>query len=137
MERVNIATAFLKHNNLILILKRSKNVKTMKGKWAGISGYIEDELPIDTAIREVEEEVSIKSDKIRLLAKGDKLEVIDDENNVIWEINPFLFYTEDTNIRLEREHDDYKWIKPEDIINYDTVPKLREALYSCISKMKE
>ncbi|GIU72674.1 MAG: hypothetical protein KatS3mg003_2361 [Candidatus Nitrosocaldaceae archaeon] len=137
MREAKIATAFLEHNGSILILKRSKNVKTMKGKWAGISGYIENESPLDAAIREIKEETGIDKDKLRLLAKGDTIDVIDYENNTIWKVHPFLFYTYDTNIRLEKEHDKYKWIKPEEIINYDTVPKLKEALYSCLEHLKE
>lgn len=137
MRRAEIATAFLEHNGFILILKRSKNVKTMKSKWAGISGYIEEEAPKDAAIREVKEETSIDSDKLKLLAKGDVIDVIDYENNTIWRVHPFLFYTYDINIKLEREHDEYRWIKPEEIINYDTVPKLKEALYSCLEHLRK
>lgn len=137
MKRAEIATTFLEHNNLILILKRSKNVKTMKGKWAGISGYIEREEPIDAAIREVREETGVERDKLKLLAKGNIVEVIDYENDMVWRVHPFLFHTSDTNIRLEKEHENYKWIKPEEIINYDTVPKLKEALYSCIEKARD
>ncbi len=137
MRRAKIATAFLEHNGSILILKRSKKVKTMKGKWAGISGYIEVETPKDAAIREIKEETGIDKDKLKLLAKGDIIDVIDYENNTIWRVYPFLFYTSDTNIRLEKEHDEYRWIKPEEIINYDTVPKLKEALYSCLEHLSK
>ena len=135
MRRAKIATAFLEHNSHILILKRSKKVKTMKEKWAGVSGYVEAEAPIDAAIREVREETGIDKEKLKLLAKGKAIDVIDRENNTIWQVHPFLFYTYDTNIRLEKEHEEYRWIKPEEIINYDTVPKLKEALYSCLEQL--
>ena len=137
MRRARIATAFLAHNGFILILKRSKRVKTMKGKWAGISGYIEDETPKDAAMREVKEETGIDKDKLKLLAEGNVIDVIDHENNTIWRVYPFLFYTSTTNIRLEKEHVAYKWIKPEEIINYNTVPKLKEALYSCLEHLSK
>ena len=137
MKKARIATALLEHDGFILLLKRSKNVKTMKGKWAGISGYIEQEEAIDAAIREVKEEVGIDKDKLRLLARGDVIEVKDYENDTIWIVHPFLFHTSDTNIRLEREHEDYRWIKPEDIACYDTVPKLKEALEGCLRKVRE
>jgi hypothetical protein len=29
---------------------------------------------------------------------------------------------------LDWEHDQYKWIRPAEIENYDTVPRLKEAL---------
>lgn len=41
----------------ILILKRSNKVRTYKGLWSGISGYIEEnEKPIDTPFKEIREE---------------------------------------------------------------------------------
>ncbi len=126
--RARIVTAFLEHDGLVLILKRSMNVKSMKGKWAGISGYIEDEEPIDAAIREIEEETGIERSKLRFIAKGSVIEVYD--NDITWLVHPFRFYTDDTNRRLESEHDEYRWIKPEEIIYYDTVPKLKETLDS-------
>ncbi len=137
MDKVKIATAFLTSKGLILILKRSSNVRTMRNKWAGISGYIELESSIDAAQREIEEETGIKRDRVRLVAEGNMIEVIDDENKVIWEVYPFLFDTDDTNIRLDKEHDEYRWIKAEDIINYETVPRLREALYNCLAKLSD
>jgi 8-oxo-dGTP diphosphatase len=39
-NRVNVITVFLEHDKKILILKRSRKVKTMKTKWGGISGYV-------------------------------------------------------------------------------------------------
>ena len=41
MRSTKIVTSFIKHNERLLILKRSDEVKTMKGLWAGISGIIE------------------------------------------------------------------------------------------------
>jgi 8-oxo-dGTP diphosphatase len=40
-NRVNVITVFLEHDKKILILKCSQKVKSMKTKWAGVSGYIE------------------------------------------------------------------------------------------------
>jgi len=41
MRATKIVTCFLIRDDKILILKRSKNVKTMKNLWGGISGIIE------------------------------------------------------------------------------------------------
>jgi 8-oxo-dGTP diphosphatase len=52
-RKVNVITVFLEHHKKILILKRSQKVKTMKTKWAGISGYIEHEEPVKRALKEI------------------------------------------------------------------------------------
>ena len=41
MYSTNIVTSFIKDDDKILILKRSKKVKSMKSLWAGVSGIIE------------------------------------------------------------------------------------------------
>ena len=36
--------------------------------------------------------------------------------------------TTNNTVNLDWEHDQYKWVNPKEIENYDTVPKLKEAL---------
>ncbi|MCD6467174.1 MAG: NUDIX domain-containing protein, partial [Methanomicrobia archaeon] len=62
----DVVTSFLSFDNKILILKRSEKVSTYKGKWAGISGYIEDETPLEAAQREIFEELGLKKEDITL-----------------------------------------------------------------------
>ena len=60
MRSTKIVTSFLKHNDKVLILKRSNKVKTMKGLWAGVSGIIENnESPLERAKIEIFEELGI------------------------------------------------------------------------------
>ena len=65
MRSTKIVTSFIRDNEKLLILKRSDEVKTMKGLWAGISGIIEkNEEPFKRAKIEIFEEVGITEDKI-------------------------------------------------------------------------
>ena len=48
--------------------------------------------------------------------------------NITWVVHPFYFQASSNMINLEWEHDQYKWINPNEIENYDTVPKLKEVL---------
>jgi len=41
MRYTNIVTSIIKHQEKILLLKRSDKVKTMKNMWSGVSGVIE------------------------------------------------------------------------------------------------
>ena len=45
MRYTRIVTSFLKNQEKILLLRRSQNVKTMKGLWGGVSGIIENDEP--------------------------------------------------------------------------------------------
>ncbi len=133
MRKNNVVTAFLEHDGKILILKRSDKVRTMKGKWAGISGYIEEnETALERALKEIEEEVGLKKEDVELVRVGEPLEVPDEERNTLWIVHSHLFKTSSVKIKLDWEHDQYKWIEPKDITNYDTVLMLRETLLRCL-----
>ena len=133
MRKVNVVTSFLEHDGKILILRRSDKVRTMKHKWAGISGYIEeDETALERALKEIHEEVGLKREDVKLIRAAEPLEVPDMEQDILWVVHPHLFKTSNTNIKLEWEHDQYKWIDPEDIANYDTVLMLKETLLRCL-----
>ena len=93
MRKTRIVTSFLKHNNKILILKRSQKVKSMKELWAGISGIIENnELPINRAKIEIFEEVGIKQEYITLIKSSNEITVESPQYaNHQWIIFPFFF----------------------------------------------
>lgn len=133
MKKIKVVTSFLEHDGKILILRRSDKVRTMKHQWAGISGYIEsNETPLERALKEIEEEVGLKKEDIKLVKAAEPLEVPDKERDILWVVNPHIFKTSNTNVRLDWEHDQHKWIDPEDIANYDTVLMLKETLLRCL-----
>ncbi|MEO9364805.1 MULTISPECIES: NUDIX domain-containing protein [Candidatus Nitrosocaldus] len=135
MRRVHVVTSFVMHKGRILILRRSSRVKTMKHKWAGISGYIEQaEDALERAYREIEEETGIPRASLMLISTGREVEVVDEDNDTIWVVHPYLFESSSNDVRLDWEHDSYLWIKPEEISSFDTVPMLKEALESCLYK---
>jgi 8-oxo-dGTP diphosphatase len=128
-NRVNIVTVFLEHDKKILILKRSQKVKTMKTKWGGISGYIEQEEPVKRALKEIAEETGLKNKNVTLLRIGEPLEAVEsDKPEITWIVHPFLFSSDTDQIRIDWEHDEYRWINPKEIENYETVPRLEDAL---------
>jgi 8-oxo-dGTP diphosphatase len=128
-NRVNIVTVFLEHDKKILILKRSQKVKTMKTKWGGISGYIEQEEPVKRALKEIAEETGLKNKNVTLLRIGEPLEAVESGSpEITWIVHPFLFSSNTDQIRIDWEHDEYKWINPKEIVNYETVPRLKDAL---------
>jgi 8-oxo-dGTP pyrophosphatase MutT (NUDIX family) len=128
----DVVTSFLWNNGEVLILRRSARVGTFQGRWAGVSGYIED--PEDEqATREVAEETGLLDADLKLLKKGKLLEVEDPENNVLWRVRPYLFSIEGRGrIKIDWEHTETRWIKPEEISSFETVPGLKEALFSLL-----
>jgi 8-oxo-dGTP pyrophosphatase MutT (NUDIX family) len=133
MKKIKVVTVFLEHEGKILILRRSGKVRTMKHKWAGISGYIEsNEDVLERAYKEISEEVGLQSNEIELVKRAEPLEVPDKERDTLWIVHPHLFKTSRTDLRLDWEHDRYQWIDPSEMTDYETVPMLKEALQSVL-----
>ena len=134
MRSTRIITAFIKNNNKILILKRSDKVRSMKGLWSGISGIIENnEIPINRAKIEIFEEVGIKKNKINLVKSMEKIKIRSPQyENHEWEVFPFLFETKETEIKLNWENSEYKWINVNELKNYETVPSLDKILFNLL-----
>ena len=134
MHSTDIVTSFLLNQEKILILRRSKNVKTMKNMWSGISGIIEnDEEPLTRAKIEIFEEVGIKENEIKLLKIGKEMDIISPQyKNHQWHVFPFLFETENLKIKINWENSDFKWINQVELKKFDTVPNLEKVLLSLL-----
>ncbi len=124
VERVDVVTAFLKKDESILLLKRSDEVKTFKGRWAGVSGYLEMDDSTVQVKTEIKEETKLDG---KLISKGETVKTRDGKN--IWNVHPFLFEV-DGEPELDWEHERYKWVRPDKIKDLKTVPKLWEAYVS-------
>ena len=134
IRSTKIVTCILKKADKILILKRSNKVKSMKSLWAGVSGIIEkNELPLARAKIEIFEELGIKNEEIKLLKEAEKMRIVSPQyENHEWEVFPFLFEIQESEIKLNWENTEFKWINEEDISNYDTVPNLDKVLINLL-----
>jgi PncC family amidohydrolase len=128
MDEKHVVTCFLEHGGKILILRRSGKVGTYRRSWAGVSGYLETN-DIDQAYTEISEETDLYKKDLKLVKKGEPLEVIDKDLNRKWIVHPFLFHVKAPDkVKIDWEHTEAKWIKPPELKKYETVPGLARAL---------
>ena len=128
LQEKQVVTCFLESENQILILRRSGQVGSYQGKWAGVSGYIETSAD-EQAMIEMEEETSLSREDVELIRKGKPLPVEDKRLGVRWVVHPYLFHIKDRDkVKIDWEHKEARWINPEEKGNFDTVPKLKETL---------
>ena len=123
-----MVTCFLESNGEILILRRSQQVGSYRGRWAGVSGYIEKTAD-EQALVEIKEETGLSSEDVKLIKRGRPLPIKDEELGVKWLVHPYLFHIRDRGkIKIDWEHKEARWIKPNEIGDYQTVPMLKETL---------
>jgi len=123
VEEVGVVTAMLERaDGRILLLERSAKVGSFQGRWAGVSGYLEDPTPLDQAYREVREEVGIGREDLILRCSGSVVMARDGAR--VYVVHPFRFEVRTTELKLDWEHVRAEWVRPEEIRRRPTVPKL-------------
>ena len=119
-----VVTAFLERGGRVLVVRRSESVGSFRGKWSGISGFLEGPDPEAHVRREVEEETGLAD--LRLLAAGPVIRGRGPDTTV-YAIRPFRFEAPVGDVRLDWENVEYRWVAPEEMAALDAVPKLRTA----------
>ncbi len=118
----------------ILLVRRSQRVGSYRGHWAGVSGFVEAGVtPEEQAYTEIREETSLQRDQVRLLRSGQVVEHVDEELGRHFYIHPFLFEVlTPALIQTDWEAVEMRWIVPDTLSTYETVPKLLEVYNSAI-----
>lgn len=127
VEEVAVVTAFLERaDGRVLLLERSSKVGSFPGRWAAVSGYLEDLPPLDQAYREVREELGIGPDSLTLQSRGTT--VLARDGARIYVVAPFRFELRTSAaLKLDWESVRAEWVRPEEISLRTTVPKLDRA----------
>jgi len=134
-----VLTVFVQYNDKILLLKRSDKVSTYKGKWNTVTGYLDEPRPLLEKIHaELQEELGITEDIIESYHIGEFFSFTDPTVQKTWIVHPAIVTLNRLpRITLDWEHTDYVWIDPEDMTQYDTVPKLSLSLRQDLLKGKK
>jgi translation initiation factor 2B subunit (eIF-2B alpha/beta/delta family) len=131
MKLRHVVTVFLQHpdQRRVLAGHRSEDVRTYPGRWAGISGAVEEgEQPRDAAERELQEETSLTPEDYEVRSAGRVVRAVDWGLGYVWIIHPFLFQCRRPGgVQHDWEHVDVQWIEPDALWDRPTVPRLREA----------
>jgi 8-oxo-dGTP diphosphatase len=121
-----VVTSFLEDPvGRVLIVRRSDRVGTFRGRWSAISGYLEGDEPIDRARIEVLEETGIPGGELREPRRGEPL--LAREDRIIFRVHPFRFRVERPTVKLDWENLEFRWVRPDELRAFETVPKLLEA----------
>jgi 8-oxo-dGTP pyrophosphatase MutT (NUDIX family) len=129
-DRALVLTCFVRFEGKILLLKRSEQVRTYRGKWHAVAGYIDEPKPVrEKALEELKEELGVRAEQVSDLRLGAPFEFTDLASRKSWIVYPVLAeLKEKPQVRLDWEHVEFRWVLPEEIRNYATVPRLDESL---------
>ncbi len=119
-------TAVIKYNDKFLIVKRNSKEIAYPGKWTIPGGKAEKgESIIDVLKREIKEEVGLDiGDEKEFLR--DYTFVRPDKHNVIG--FTFLVTASSDDVRLGEDFEDFKWILPHELKDYDHIEGIKEEI---------
>jgi ADP-ribose pyrophosphatase YjhB (NUDIX family) len=129
-EIAPVITIFVRYGSKILLLRRSDRVSTYRGKWNTVAGYLDELKPLkEKILEELREEIGIDEKLISSIEVGEFFEFKDREIGRRWIVTPALVeLIEKPNIKLNWEHSEYRWIEPNEMDRFDTVPNLDTGL---------
>lgn len=133
----NIATAFLLHENKILLIKRGDHKSIGPGKWFGVGGHIEPEEinnPYAAAFREIFEETGIERNQIEDLEL--KYIVYNPIGSEII-INHIFFGNPSITEVVEGDEGALHWVDRSQAIERIEIPAVRLALESYFSAVRK
>ncbi|HEY3510920.1 NUDIX domain-containing protein [Kribbella sp. NPDC051137] len=126
--RIEIATAVLVRDGLVLLAHRHPGREAYPDSWSFLGGHVEPgELPHEAVARECREEIRVDIDNPRPIAMT--------VNNPVLTMHGFLvtrWAGEPFNAAPE-EHDDLRWFRPSYLTNLklahpETLPSILEAV---------
>jgi 8-oxo-dGTP pyrophosphatase MutT (NUDIX family) len=129
-----VLVCFVECQGKILLLKRSSKVRSYRGKWCGVAGYIDQARPVeDIVYAELKSELGLSPQDVDSMSLGQAYDFADPALNRRWRIHPMFVRLKGTpQIEIDWEHTDFEWILPEDLDAYDTVPMLEESMRRAI-----
>lgn len=115
-----VVSGILKYKDRFLILKKSPQDKNYPEHWSFCSGFVKEfESGEDAVIREIKEETGLDAE---IITKGKIIEVEDKTKEKNWVIMVFLCETGKTDIKLDYENSEYRWITKDDFRKFKFVP---------------
>ena len=114
----------------VLLLKRSRKVRSYKGKWNTIGGYLDEFKSVrEKALEEIKEELGIEKKNVKRIKIFKSFRVLDRKIKKTWVVFSVLAELKSKGkIKLDWEHTSYKWVLPEEIKRLNTIPNLQKQV---------
>lgn len=125
-----MACTIVNNKGEVLLLKRAPDKKFFPKKWAvvGAAPLTPEDDRKFIALREIKDELGVGG---KIIKDGGELVVSDDFE---WHIHTFLGTINSYDIKLNNEHSEYKWVRVEDLGNYDLLKDTEKMILNLLKK---
>ena len=133
IRRAPVINCVVRYKDTILIVKRSATLHFYPNYWNGISGFLDDNKSIEDKVKEeMHEELGLDEKDILGIEQGEVFEQEEPQYNKTWIVHPILVDVATNNIKLDWEAQNFKWVSPEELTNFDLLPGFDRVLKSVL-----
>lgn len=118
-EAKEILVGVVQKGSKVLIIKRATHNKYDPGRWEFVSVFVKETDIEKQAVSQVKSETGLN---VKLIKVGNVFKVEDEYGN--WLIHPFLFMPQNQEVKIDKDHTDYRWVTPGELIDFDCVKDL-------------
>ncbi|MGY3565441.1 NUDIX domain-containing protein [Sinomonas sp. RB5] len=132
-----VVAIVLEHHGRIALLRRSRAVHHDRGLWHCVTGYLDPgTAPRQQALLELYEETGLTGAEIVLEPCGPL--VLPDRGGDRWLVHAFKASTTRRRLRMNEEHDAYRWAKPAKVRRFSNrVEWLDAVLGAALHRVRE
>lgn len=124
-----VAGGIVIQNNKVLIVQRSSDEEVYPNLWEVPSGKKEPmEKVINTVIREVKEETNLNTEIIKVVDVFNFYVQKEDETRDVTQINFLLKIVDDSNVKLNDEHQKFAWIGKNELDKYNLSTETKASI---------
>jgi isopentenyldiphosphate isomerase len=130
IRRAPVVNCIIEYQGKALIVQRSSDLRFYPNFWNGISGFLDmqDQTVLDKVKEELREELGIPESAVVSIYEGKVLEQEAKDYDKVWIVHPVRVVVSTDQITLDWEAQNFKWIDPKDIKNYQTLPGFMEVV---------
>ena len=124
-----VVNCVVKYEDKILIVQRSKDLNFYPDYWASIDGFLDDKKTLEEKVQEeLREEIGVNRENIKSIQLASSFDYDEPKYEKTWIVHPVLVEVSTDTVRLDWEAQDYKWVKPEEVKNFNLMPGFNKVI---------
>jgi ADP-ribose pyrophosphatase YjhB (NUDIX family) len=122
-------SCIVRFRDKILLVKRNSKMRLYPGRWAGITGFLDDNQDLEAKVKEeLKEETGIGEENISSIQLGRIFHDHDPDYNKTWILHSILVKVKTDEVKLNWEAEEYVWATLEELSKFNTVPGFDRVL---------
>ncbi|MFC1662850.1 alpha/beta fold hydrolase [Patescibacteria group bacterium] len=128
-DKIPGVISIIRHKKNILLMKRSYEVFSDRGKWSMVGGFLDQKTKPDNQIyEEIKQEVGLSRKYLKIIKEINDQKIHNKKFDINWVLTLFIIDSKRTGIGLNWEHTDYCWVSPKKALQMNITKIARQLI---------